>query len=167
MINDELVIKMAEYNAGNPKRIQHFIKVYEFAHVIGVKEKLPAHTLRVLDMAAIMHDIGIRPSEEKYGSSDGKLQEKEGPACARSMLAGFSEVTEEETERICFLIAHHHTYENVEGPDWQILLEADFLVNALEDGLSSEAICRFRDSIFKTGTGLLLLNTMFALPDEF
>ena len=52
------------------------IKVYEFAHVIGVKEEMPADDLRILDMAAIMHDIGIRSSEEKYGRCDGKLQEK-------------------------------------------------------------------------------------------
>ena len=58
------------------QRIQHLIKVYEFAHVIGVKEEMPSDDLRILDMAAIMHDIGIRSSEEKYGRCDGKLQEK-------------------------------------------------------------------------------------------
>ena len=38
MINDELIIKMTEFNAGDPKRIQHFIKVYTFAHMIGELE---------------------------------------------------------------------------------------------------------------------------------
>lgn len=108
MINDELIIKMTEFNAGDPKRIQHFIKVFEFAHVIGVEEQLEEQQLRILDMAAIMHDIGIRPSEEKYGRCDGKLQEQEGPFYAREMLSKFSEVTEGETDRICYLIAHHH-----------------------------------------------------------
>ena len=163
MINDELIVRMTEFNAGDPKRIQHFIKVYEFAHVIGVKENISAGTLRILDMASIMHDIGIRPSEEKYGRCDGKLQEQEGPAYAERMLSDFTEVTKEETERICFLIAHHHTYENVEGIDWQILLEADFLVNAFEDGLEPEKIRHFRDKIFKTKTGTELINTMFGL----
>jgi len=163
MINEELIIRMTEFNSGDPKRIQHFLKVYEFAHVIGVKEGLDAKTQRIIDMASIMHDIGIRPSEEKYGRCDGKLQEQEGPAYAREMLAEFPEVTEDETERICSLIAHHHTYDNVDGIDYRILLEADFLVNAFEDELDKEAITHFRDKVFETKTGLHLINTMFGV----
>lgn len=163
MINEELIIKMTEFNTGDPKRIQHLIKVYEFAHVIGVKEELPTAVLRILDMAAIMHDIGIRPSEEKYGRCDGKLQEQEGPAYARDLLAEFPEVTEQETDRICYLIAHHHTYDNVDGLDYRILLEADFLVNAMEDDLRTDAIIHFRDKVFETKSGLHLINTMFGL----
>lgn len=163
MINEELIIKMIEFNEGDPKRIQHLIKVYEFAHVIGITEGLAENTLRILDMASIMHDIGIRPSEEKYGRCDGKLQEQEGPVYAKEILTNFPDVTEEEAERICYLIAHHHTYDNVDGIDYRILLEADFLVNAMEDDLSEEAITRFRDKVFQTNTGLHLLNTMFGI----
>ncbi len=165
MITDELIIKMTEFNAGDPKRIQHFIKVYEFAHVIAVQEGLDEQTRRILDIASIMHDIGIRPSEEKYGRCDGKLQEQEGPAYAREMLTDFPEVTANETERVCYLIAHHHTYENVDGMDYRILLEADFLVNAMEDNLKKESIVNFRNKVFETGTGKHLLDTMFGLPD--
>ena len=163
MISEELVLKMTAFDGGCPELIQHLIKVYEFAHVIGEKEGIDGETLRVLDMAAILHDIGIRPAEEKYGRCDGKLQEEEGPAYARALLADFPEVTSEETERICYLIAHHHTYENVEGMDYRILLEADFLVNALENGLGKDAIRTTRDRIFETETGRYLLNTMFDL----
>lgn len=165
MLTEELIIKMTEFNAGDPKRIQHFLKVYEFAHVIGVKEGLDEATLRILDIASIMHDIGIRPSEQKYGRCDGKLQEQEGPAYARDMLAAFTEVSREEVERVCYLIAHHHTYENVDGLDYQILLEADFLVNALEDNLQKLAIIHFRDKVFRTETSIHLINTMFGLKD--
>ena len=163
MITEDLILKMTAFDAGCPGLIQHFIKVYEFAHVIGVREGIDKETLRILDMAAILHDIGIRPAEEKYGRCDGRLQEQEGPAYARKLLADFPEVTEEEQERICYLIAHHHTYENVEGIDYRILLEADFLVNALENGLEKDAIRKTRDRIFETETGRYLLNTMFDL----
>ena len=163
MITNELIVKMIEFNAGDPKRIQHFIKVFEFAHVIGVKEGMDQASLRILDIASIMHDIGIRPSEEKYGRCDGKLQEQEGPIYARDMLAAFPDVNSEEIDRVCFLISHHHTYENVDGLDYRILLEADFLVNAMEDNLEKDAIIHFRDRIFQTETGLHLINTMFGL----
>ena len=163
MITEDLIIKMTEFNDGDPKRIQHLIKVFEFAHIIAVKEGLDEKALKILDMASIMHDIGIRPSERKYGKCNGKLQEQEGPAYAREMLSEFSGISAEEVERVCYLIAHHHTYENVEGLDYRILLEADFLVNAMEDELDKEAIINFRDKVFETKTGIHLINTMFGL----
>lgn len=163
MLNDELITKMIEFDFGDPKRIQHFLKVYEFAHIIGIKEGLDEATQKLLDIASIMHDIGIRPAEEKYGSCNGKLQEKEGPEYAGKMLRNFPDVTGDEIDRVCYLIAHHHTYENVEGMDYQILLEADFLVNAFEDSLDKKAIIRFRDKVFRTEAGRYLLNKMFNL----
>ena len=163
MIMEDLIVKMTEFNAGDPKRIQHFLKVYEFAHVIGIREGLDPETLHILEMVAILHDIGIRPSEEKYGRCDGKMQEQEGPAYAKEILAQFPEVTAAETDRICYLIAHLHTYENVDGLDYRILLEADFLVNALEDDLPKEAIRKSRENVFETETGVYLLNTMFGV----
>ena len=163
MINEKMIQKMVEFDARDPKRIQHFLKVYQFAHVIGVEEGISEELQKILDLAAILHDIGIRPSEEKYGRCDGKLQEQEGPAYAMQLLKEFSEVTEEERDRICYLIGHHHTYQNVKGMDYQILLEADFLVNAYEDELPREAILTFKQKVFRTETGKRFLDTMFGL----
>ena len=161
MIKEDLIVKMTEFNAGDPKRIQHFLKVYEFAHVIGIREGLDPETLHILEMAAILHDIGIRPSEEKYGRCDGKMQEQEGPAYAKEILAQFPEVTAAETDRICYLIAHHHTYNKIDEIDYQILVEADFLVNIMEDGLSKEAALKAYESIFKTTCGKMICREMF------
>ena len=63
MLNEQLILEMTEFNKGDAKRIQHFIKVYEFAHLIGRLEGLDKKTQKILDIAAIMHDIGIRPGE--------------------------------------------------------------------------------------------------------
>lgn len=163
---EELIIRMVDFNKGDSKRIQHFIKVYEYAHLIGKMEGLDHETQKILEIASILHDIGIRPSEEKYGHCNGKLQEQEGPAYAREMLQNFPNITKEEIDRVCYLIGHHHTYTNVDGEDYQILLEADFLVNAYEDELSVESICNFRRNVFRTKTGTELLNTMYGLKFE-
>ena len=56
---------MIQYDAGDAKRIQHFIKVYSFAHTIGLQEKLSVKELFVLDIASILHDIGIHEAEKK------------------------------------------------------------------------------------------------------
>ena len=161
MINEQLIMQMTEFNRGDAKRIQHFMKVYEYAHLIGKLEGLDAETQKILDIASIMHDIGIRPSEEKYGRCDGKLQEQEGPVYARKMLEEFEEVSKEETDRVCYLIEHHHTYTGVDEEDYRILLEADFLVNAYEDKLNVENILAVRENVFRTKNGTTLLNMMY------
>jgi len=125
-------------------------------------EGLDPRTLEILCTAAVLHDIGIHAAEEKYGNCSGKYQEIEGPAPAREILSRLT-TDKELIDRVCFLIAHHHTYSGIDGSDWQILLEADFIVNAYEDALKADAIRHFRDSIFKTKSGLSLLNTIFAL----
>lgn len=123
---------MISYDGGDPARIQHFIKVYTFAVMIGEGEQLPKETMEILRAAALVHDIGIKVAEEKYGSSDGKLQEKEGPPVARQMLTEIG-YPQEVVDRVCYLVGHHHTYLDMDGMDYQILVEADFLVNLFEN----------------------------------
>ena len=129
---NKVTTAMIDYYQGQPKRIQHFTKVHSYARLIGIGEELDDASLFILEAAAYTHDIGIRVAEEKYGRCDGKLQEQEGPIIAQKMLSqlGFENYI---VERICFLIGHHHTYDNIDGLDYQILVEADFLVNLYED----------------------------------
>lgn len=156
----ELTDRMIQYEQGVPKRIHHFLKVYSFARTVGLKENIPEDVQEVLEVSAVVHDIGIRPSLEKYQSSAGTYQQIEGPAVAEEMLRelGFEEKF---IERVCYLIAHHHSYSNIDGIDYQILVEADFLVNIFEDGMKQENIIHVRDTIFKTKTGREILEKMF------
>ena len=137
---DDLFLRMISFYEGDPKRIQHFTKVHSFSRIIGIEEELDDTTLFILEAAAYAHDIGIRPAEEKYGKCDGKLQEQEGPIYAQQLLSelGFENYM---IERICYLIGHHHTYTNVEGMDYQILIEADFLVNLAFSEEDTARIC--------------------------
>ena len=158
--NNELILKMIAYDAKDPKRIQHFLKVYEFAKLIGECENLDAKTQHILETAAIVHDIGIKNAETKFGNCNGKLQEQEGPAPARELLSSLS-YDSDVIDRVCYLIAHHHTYTNVDGMDYQILLEADFLVNLYEDDVNQTAITHALKHIFRTDTGINICNTIF------
>ena len=102
---------------------------------------------------------------EKYGRSDGKTQEAEGPAAAREMLThlGFKEQV---IRRVEYLVGHHHTYKDIDGLDYQILVEADFLVNYFENGLDKEHIKKSAEKIFKTETGKKIVKEMF-FPEAF
>ena len=155
----DLFSAMTDYYAGDPARINHFVKVHAYARQIGLAEQLDADALFLLETAALTHDIGIREAERLYGQCGGKLQERLGPPEAKKMLdsLGFAP---EVTERVCFLIAHHHTLDGVDALDWRILLEADFLVNMIEEGMKAEAIQCGREKIFRTRMGLRLMERL-------
>ena len=55
-----LYTKMIEYYSGDPKRIQHFTKVHSYARLIGQLEHLSDDTQNILEIAALVHDIGIK-----------------------------------------------------------------------------------------------------------
>ena len=157
----QLMRLAVEYGHGDAKRMQHFLKVHDFSALIGHLENIDEETLFLLESAAVVHDIGIHNAEKKWGNSHGHYQEIEGPAVAKELLLQTGAYSEEEIERICFLVGHHHTYIHVEGMDYQILLEADFLVNAYEDELSEKARKTFAEKVFRTESGKKLLTLEF------
>ena len=150
---------MIDYFARDAKRIQHLVKVHSFAKLIGELEHVEEKTMRILEAAAYVHDIGIKPAEKKYGSCGGKLQEQEGPAAAKEILErlGFDAQL---IERVCYLVGHHHTYDNVDGIDYRILVEADLLVNIYEDDLSRDVADSVCETVFRTRSGKHICKTM-------
>ena len=160
MTISRILVKMIDYSAGNRKDINHLMKVHSYARIIGKGEGLSEELQKITEIAAIVHDIACPLCRIKYGNTNGKYQEAEGPALTESFLADTG-LTREEIARIAYLVGHHHTYEGVEGLDYQILLEADYLVNADESGYSRENILHMRDTVFQTKTGTALLEIIY------
>ncbi|MBD7911845.1 MULTISPECIES: HD domain-containing protein [Clostridium] len=156
----EVIEKMISYYNSDVRRINHFLKVHSFAKSIGELEKLNEEIQYILEIAAIVHDIGIKVSEQKYNSSAGNYQEIEGPPIAKNMLLQL-DIDEDIIERVCYLVGHHHTYSTIDGMDYQILIESDFLVNIYEDNIKSEQIKLIKDKYFRTETGIKFLNNMY------
>lgn len=157
---DKLTMEMIAFDKGDAMRIQHFIKVHRFAQLIARGEHVDEHTQYITEMAAVVHDIGIHPAEEKYGKSNGKYQEELGPAPARKMLTALG-IDAADIDRVCYLVGHHHTYTNIDGIDYRILVEADFLVNLYEDNIPKNSIDSAYHKIFKTETGKRICELMF------
>jgi HD superfamily phosphodiesterase len=156
----QIVQAMIEYDQGDVLRINHFLKVYAFAKAIGEEENLDVATQEILEIAALTHDIGIKNSELKYKSSAGTYQQIEGPPEATILLQKIG-ISPSIIERVCYLIAHHHTYLEKVDLDYQILIEADFLVNAHEDNMTRDAILSVEKKVFKTKTGKTFLYNLF------
>ena len=82
---DRLYMEMIRYYQGDPKHIQHFVKVHSFSRLIGQGEGLDEDTMYILEAAALVHDIGIKVGMEKYGRSDGKVIQK-SDSCSSSLF---------------------------------------------------------------------------------
>ena len=161
---DLIMKKMICQSYGDKKKkdIAHFLKVYSYAKTIGELEKLDKKTLEILEISAIVHDIACPLCREKYGNSQGQYQELEGPSLVKEFLNEFH-LDDFVVERVSYLVGHHHTYENVNGIDFQILLEADFLVNADEMNLSKQAILNMKNNVFQTESGKELISVIYDL----
>lgn len=151
--------EMMAYFNKDARRINHALKVYGFASTIGRTENLDTKTIEIIEIAAILHDIGIPASERKYGSCIGKYQEIEGPPIARAILEKL-ETSSDIIDRVCFIIGNHHTYTKIDGIDFQILVEADFLVNIFEDEMY-KSVQNIGEKYFKTSTGSQLLSQIY------
>lgn len=160
----DIIIKMVKYSEGNLHDIDHFLKVYTYAKTIGEKEDLNECSQFVLEAAAVLHDIACPLCREKYGSADGRMQELEGGPLSDAFLASFN-LPDEIKERIKWLVSHHHTYSDISLIEHQILLEADFIVNAGESAYSREQIVAAKGSFFRTETGITLLDNIYRIID--
>lgn len=163
MLNSPIPIiinKMINYFENDPEMVQHTLKVYSFAKNIGELEEIENEKLQILELAAILHDIGIKISRAKYNSSAGNYQEIEGPPIVREMLNGLN-LSENIISRVCYLVGSHHSYNKIDEIDFQILVESDFLVNIFEGHVDNEPVSSIKEKYFKTKTGISYLKIMY------
>lgn len=105
--------KMIDMSNGNPYDINHFMKVYAFLSMIGLRKRLPEITQTILEAAAVIHNMACPLRLEKYRNKDGKFQEQENIPLTQNFLSDVG-LSAEVKERIIYLVHHHHTYVDVE-----------------------------------------------------
>ena len=151
LLRERISFEMKKYFGTDFKRVNHALKVARYAEQILKIEG--GHPLVVLG-AAYLHDIGIHEAERKHGSPSGHYQEIEGPPIARRILEGLT-VQREIVDEVCDMIGHHHSPREEESLNFQILYEADWLVNLEEEGISKDRqkLETVIAKVFKTATG--------------
>lgn len=156
---DEVRKAMEDYFGEDLRRRDHALRVTGYAGEILEGE--PGDRELVI-AAALLHDIGIREAERKYGSSAGDLQEREGPPVARKILASLGYPESFITE-VCEIIASHHSPGEIDTENFRVIWDADWLVN-LGDEVGTEDLHRLREIIEKvmmTGTGKALAGKIY------
>ena len=155
----QIMEKMIAFSNGNLHDMNHLMCVWTYAKTIGELEGLDRRTQETLEIAAITHDIACPLCREKYGNTNGKYQEQEGIPLVRAFLSDTG-LSPEQIERVAYLVGHHHTYINVDGADYQILLEADYIANASENSFSRQSIETFLRRVTKTESGIRLARSV-------
>lgn len=158
-----LQIAMMEWEKGEPKRMHHYIKVHSLAKMIGSCEHLDPKTRLILEISAMIHDVGIKPAKENDLKATIEECDAQSVISGREMLEklGFAS---DIIDRVCHIIGVRHTIEDddIDGMDLQILIEAEYLVNLYEQLANKETINNVYENIFKTKTGVKIFKRMYA-----
>ena len=159
LLRQRIALEMKKYFGTDFKRVHHAIKVARFAEQIL---KMEGGNPLVVMGAAYLHDIGIHEASRKYGSHSGHYQDMEGPAIAREILERLN-VPKQVIDEVCDIIGHHHSPREKETLHFQILYEADGLVNIEEEGISKnrEKVEQLIRRVFRTVTGKRLAEELY------
>ena len=162
-IRDKLVARMRDVFGRDEKRVNHSLRVLDYAERINAAE---GGDPLVIKAAAILHDIGIHEAERKYGSAAGTYQEIEGPPIAGPILKD-NDLDPVRIEHICAIIANHHSAREIDTLEFRVLWDADWLVNLQEDfaGVGEPRRRAMIEKVFRTDTGRQLARELFP-PDE-
>jgi HD superfamily phosphodiesterase len=157
-ITPKLIEEMKSVFGDDTRRINHALKVLDYAQKIRAKEGGDA---LVINTAAILHDIGIHRAEDKYGSAAGKYQEIEGPPIAEKILKKY-DFDGEIIKKVCRIIANHHSGKCPESMEFRCVWDADKIVNISEElrVMSENNLKNFISKVFKTETGRIIANKM-------
>ena len=159
LLRHRIALEMKKYFGTDFKRVHHAVKVARFAEKIL---KMEGGNPLVVIAAAYLHDIGIHEADRKYGSHSSHYQEMEGPGIARGILERLI-VPKQMIDEVCDIIGHHHSPKEEETLNFQILYEADGLVNIEEEGISKDRkkVEQLIERVFRTVTGKRLAEELY------
>lgn len=158
-LREFLIDEMKKVFGEDNKCIEHALKVYGFCKQLTKQE---GGNNQVITAAGLLHDIGIKAAEKKYGSSAGKFQEIEGPPIAKQILDK-TELDESDKAHICKIVDSHHSAKDVDTLEFRIIWDADWLVNIPDEhkDLTDEQLKNLVGRVFKTNAGRALAQELF------
>lgn len=148
------------FAATDMSQIGHTEAVHNFAQLIASLERCDEHKQAMIEMSALLHDIGCPNAKIKYGNTNAPNQEKEGKPKAEEILAKYS-MPEEDKTLLAEVVGKHHHLKEVQALGFAILAEADLIVNLLEGYYNLGQAAHLFDSFMVTKSGRDLYRNMF------
>jgi HD superfamily phosphodiesterase len=126
----KIVKLLADYFENDFRRITHALEVLK--HAEKILENSDNCDYEIIIAVALLHDVGIKKSEEMLGYNNGKTQEKYGPSIAEKLLESIN-FPPAKIRKVCEIIGNHHSRSLYDYVELKILKEADRIVNKSED----------------------------------
>ncbi len=127
----EIARLLIDYFAGDNRRIEHALNVLKEAELLRA-ESDTVYDDEIVIATALLHDIGIKVSEEKLGYNNGKTQEEYGPPIAEELLKKI-DFPPAKIKVVKDIIANHHSPSRFDYPELELLKQADRIVNRREE----------------------------------
>ncbi|NOY81601.1 MAG: HD domain-containing protein [Kiritimatiellaeota bacterium] len=126
-----IVRALVRYFDTDDRRIEHALRVLFHAERIAA-DRTDCDP-EIVIASALLHDVGIKVSEEKHGYNNGRTQEEYGPPMAEEILetVGFPR---EKIAVVKDIIGNHHSPSRYDYPELEVLKQADRIVNRGERG---------------------------------
>ena len=124
-LKGRLLEALEAHFAGDARRVAHAQAVLAEAESLAHSEAADWH---IVVPAALLHDVGLKAAEEKYGSDEPRYQEQEGPPLARAILLKLG-LQLRDIDEVCDIVAHHHSPRVRETANFSVVYDADCLVN--------------------------------------
>lgn len=126
----KLVRVLVEYFGADDRRIEHALRVLHHADTITASRSDCDPDIVIA--SALLHDVGIKVSEDKHGYNNGKTQEQYGPPVAETLLSSIG-FPAKKTEIVKNIIGNHHSPSRYDYPELEVLKAADLIVNRDEN----------------------------------
>lgn len=154
MIKEQVIEEMKRVFLSMPVGIDHTLHVLNHAETIMNEENVSDTEREITTFAALLHDIGVIEAQRKYDSMEGPYQEKEGAIIARQILEKLG-CRPDFTNRVSYIVGHHHTASKIDGLDFQILWDADLLENLKANAILNDdkKLSAFIQENFQTTAG--------------
>ena len=125
-LRSQLIRVLTQYFGTDDRRIEHALRVLH--HADRISDDRPDCDTDIVVASALLHDVGIKVSEEKHGYNNGKTQEEYGPPVAEEMLQSIGFPPGKITV-VKNIIGNHHSPSRYDYPELVVLKEADRIVN--------------------------------------
>ncbi len=159
-LRNRVALEMKKYFGKDLKWVDHTLRVARFSERILKSEG--GDPLIIL-CAAYLHDIGIyeaKKKREETGTDCSLQQEIEGVPIARKILERLG-VKKEDIEKICDIIGNSQRTQEEGTLNFQVLFEAEWLVNMEEKGFSRKEVQAVIEKSFRTEAGRKLAEELF------
>ncbi len=128
-IKAKIIKLLVDFFENDYRRINHGLNVLVQAEMIlKTKENYDED---IIIACSLLHDIGIKQSEIKFGYNNGNTQEQFGPNEAENLLNKI-DFPKDKILKVKEIIGNHHSPSKYNYIELEILKEADRIVNLNE-----------------------------------